>query len=871
MRAGIDRRPGQTALDIVQTHGPFGAEEAALIGRDVCLALDVLHRAGCVHGAVTAVHVFREVGGRVLLVDVARRHPNDVAEDSAYDPVPQLSPTAPTPQSDLHGVGALLFYLVTSTLPESKTRLRDVRPDLPERFIQLVERVLGRDPRNRVESAQSLAIELSRILSGADVVTSTPSGTHRRVLAAGVAVAFVVGVSAWVLRTTSDASTTRPGRTAATSPCDTGTSGTSTMSNVEPRIWHPLTPMPTARLGLALTTLNCRLFAMGGATTPNDFPSVGAFGVSAAEVYDPSTDSWAPVSRLPIVRAYPNGAAVISGRIYLPGGSGCDAPGCRETNSLFIFDPAVGSQGVWTIGSPMPAATQHGTSAAIDGLLYVTAGWSAGGQSRSVFRFDPVTSVWKRLSDMPKPHVGGAGAVLGGKLYLSGGQGNQHGLDIYDPITDAWTSMTMPVGYEYHAAVAVGGRLVLVGGTQLVSGVHSEEVVLAFDPRTNEWTTTDPVASTGGPYSGRVGEELAMKGRSTATFARLPTGFHLAGATVVGTVLYVAGGWDTTQGMARNALFALDAGDSESLAYLWDFGDGGQASGPNPTHRYQAPGRYTVTLTVSTLDGRQSRTTALAIITEDGRQPVTPAAELPGDDGKSQPRCAPTPAGLTHWWPGEGSSGDIVGGDHGITIGTVSYARGMVGQAFQFGEGHIRLAHNYGGVSAKEATVLAWIQTQRAGPAAWQSILSSTTTGFIHFQTSTAGGAGVYTGAGRALHELPSVGPAPVGVWRHIALTARSGELRVYQNGVAISQLADTFTYIAPQIDAVLIGAGYGTGRSFPGLVDELQTYDRALTATEIRSIYAAGREGLCRATGSPDRSTPTDTVPRKSPTRLLR
>lgn len=34
--------------------------------------------------------------------------------------------------------------------------------------------------------------------------------------------------------------------------------------------------------------------------------------------------------------------------------------------------------------------------------------------------------------------------------------------------------------------------------------------------------------------------------------------------------------------------------------YFWDFGDGFQATGPNPTHNYTAPGSYTVTLIAST-------------------------------------------------------------------------------------------------------------------------------------------------------------------------------------------------------------------------------------------------------------------------------
>jgi PKD repeat protein len=39
--------------------------------------------------------------------------------------------------------------------------------------------------------------------------------------------------------------------------------------------------------------------------------------------------------------------------------------------------------------------------------------------------------------------------------------------------------------------------------------------------------------------------------------------------------------------------------DGDLLGYHWDFGDGGTATGPTPTHAYSAPGNYPVTLTVS--------------------------------------------------------------------------------------------------------------------------------------------------------------------------------------------------------------------------------------------------------------------------------
>jgi microbial collagenase len=41
----------------------------------------------------------------------------------------------------------------------------------------------------------------------------------------------------------------------------------------------------------------------------------------------------------------------------------------------------------------------------------------------------------------------------------------------------------------------------------------------------------------------------------------------------------------------------------------WDFGDGSTSVGPSPSHRYDHPGQYVITLTLATFDGRVGRTT----------------------------------------------------------------------------------------------------------------------------------------------------------------------------------------------------------------------------------------------------------------------
>lgn len=50
--------------------------------------------------------------------------------------------------------------------------------------------------------------------------------------------------------------------------------------------------------------------------------------------------------------------------------------------------------------------------------------------------------------------------------------------------------------------------------------------------------------------------------------------------------------------------FSYDPGAGGIERWDWDFGDGARSRAASPMHRYAADGRYRVTLTVTTVDGR---------------------------------------------------------------------------------------------------------------------------------------------------------------------------------------------------------------------------------------------------------------------------
>ena len=60
---------GDTLEDRLLKDGPFGADEAAAVGRQVCRALAAVHNAGLIHRDVKARNIMRERGGRIVLMD----------------------------------------------------------------------------------------------------------------------------------------------------------------------------------------------------------------------------------------------------------------------------------------------------------------------------------------------------------------------------------------------------------------------------------------------------------------------------------------------------------------------------------------------------------------------------------------------------------------------------------------------------------------------------------------------------------------------------------------------------------------------------------------------------------------------------------
>ncbi len=235
---------GRTLEQLLRSTGPFGAREAALIGQELCRALAAVHKAGLVHRDIKAQNVMREEGGRLVLMDfgagqfvhASAATPGRLTGTPLYLAPELLRGGDATVQSDIYGLGVLLFHLVTGQYPVTASslddlreahregrrfRLHDARPDLADDFARVVERAAHPDASRRYASAGALQEALARSLGldstitvdrstlGAAVGSATPVPTLRRgwpvrwwqVAGIGFALgACLVALVAWLLQ-----------------------------------------------------------------------------------------------------------------------------------------------------------------------------------------------------------------------------------------------------------------------------------------------------------------------------------------------------------------------------------------------------------------------------------------------------------------------------------------------------------------------------------------------------------------------------------------------------------------------------------------------------------------------------------------------
>jgi subtilisin family serine protease len=275
-----------------------------------------------------------------------------------------------------------------------------------------------------------------------------------------------------------------------------------------PNLWQQQTPLPIARRELALAVVDRAIYAIGGVTATGTIAGVAAYNVD--------TRTWRPKAPLPAARQAGDGAALLGGLVYAPGGYNASNV---LTKSLYAYNPASNQ---WVTKASMPISSGCGTSHAINGKLYVFTGCTGTTSAPAglLHRYDPSTNTWIVRKTAPHAHRYPAAGVIAGKLYVAGGNngsGPSATLDVYDPATNTWTTRAnMPTARRGGAPGAViGGTLYVIGGLN-AAGTYIRTVE-AYTPTTNTWVakTSLPEPRSGLGAVARNGFIFAVGGRNS--------------------------------------------------------------------------------------------------------------------------------------------------------------------------------------------------------------------------------------------------------------------------------------------------------------------------------------------------------------------
>ena len=223
--------------------------------------------------------------------------------------------------------------------------------------------------------------------------------------------------------------------------------------------------------------------------------------------------------------------------------------------------------------------------------------------------------------------------------------------------------------------------------------------------------------------------------------------------------------------------------------------------------------------------------------------------------------CVSAPEGIMGWWPGDGTSFDEAGFNHGYASAAISFNEGVKGQAFEFfgSNQFVRIPSSQAINPTNAMTLECWVYISdfptttpvmviagKYDPMNRGQYLLSVIEGGVDwcFQSHLR----LQTGE-RVLYGPGSLQPR---TWYHVAMTYGNETFALYVNGQLAASTAAVGRFMG-SMNPLTIGAPPTSGPyGLHGRVDELSLYFRALSAAEILSIFQSGSGGKCPVHGPP-------------------
>ncbi|KAA6450830.1 hypothetical protein FZC77_08090 [Bacillus swezeyi] len=295
----------------------------------------------------------------------------------------------------------------------------------------------------------------------------------------------------------------------------------------ETKGWVTKADLPETRSAAATAAVDGKIYVIGG-TGGND-----RYSKNQTYMYDPKNDTWSQKADMPTART---GAAVavVDGKIYVIGGY--DTSNIRNLNTVEIYDPKTDS---WETAPEYPETVQFASASVIENKIYVMSGSKFNPdkpqkERKTNYCYDTETKTWTAKKELPINANGLATAVVNGKIYAIGGNGETYSSGIwdtiyeYDPEKDTWNKKHNLINKITNAtATVINDKIYIMGGTITSSLISAKTQVY-------------------NPDDDSISEIEEFKNARTA-----------AGSAAIGNDLYIIGGTTDTRSLYGLHSYAL--------------------------------------------------------------------------------------------------------------------------------------------------------------------------------------------------------------------------------------------------------------------------------------------------------------------------